>query len=296
MAKEEKQVSPEEKLLNVIKSGEKDKKPSPEEKMVAAVKPAAAPAAGAKPQVPAGKPPVQAKPPAADAKSAAPTPAGDKPKLKVAKPDAVPAAAAGGTGPREEKPSPGMIGASVPVPATLPGRVQPGSLFRISTLNRSLAAGILIALGLNAFEIWATVEQAGKRAAAGKVPQTNGTTRVGDLPEGVTAPDADAFIAAYHGKPVFTAKAGPGPRPGPNPGPDPVPPDLVVLVARLKLMGLSRSPEGAAKAILWDSKTSSMLIATAGEKILVGEQPLELIQVQDDSVVLSDGKDKVNVR
>ena len=248
--------------------------------------------------------------PGPEAKAATPEPE-EKLKLKILKPEA----AAEGKGPAAKA----MIGVSAPsssgVDVSVPGinSKRPARKFSVGTLNRAMAAAVVLLLGLTAYEIWAGVRafetsRLRQEATSGQGSQRSGVSNqksgvnkgdgMGVLPkqdsQGMGALLSDIVdlwklrgdVFNHGGTVVVELQQNQVTKI------EPVGP----LAARLKLMGFSRPPGEETKAILWDSKDAKMFIARNGEKILVGAQPLELIEIQRDYVVLSDGKEKVSVK
>ena len=283
MAVAEKQLSPEEKLQKVIQSGGEEKKqPTPEEKMLAAVKPPAekAPAAKASPP-PAPVKPAEARKDDKKAGESKPAPAAgeEKSKLKVLKTDAA----------AEEKeasgktligaPGPGVIGAG-PAPVAVAGRS--GRKFSMGAVNRGLAAAILVILTLTGLEIRGAVRKV-EVVPLKPLPQTGEAVAPAGNKEEM--PSLESIVAGI--KDLFPPRADTAVTPD---GPKPPPPQLA---GRLKLMGFSKD-----KAIVRDIKDEKMFITGKGEKILVGEQMLELIQMEQEKgqVIFSDGQNSIPVK
>ena len=142
MAQEQDKVTPEEKLLNVIQKGG-------EQQPAAAEKPAAASEPVKQEAKPAATP--------AAAKAEQPAAAKPKPALKTAPKKAEPAKVPDEPAVQESAaPEPAL--AAAPVVASKK-RVSHGS--GITLINRMLAAGIAVLLGLSAFEVFATIRARG---------------------------------------------------------------------------------------------------------------------------------------
>ena len=292
MAVAEQQLSPEEKLLKVIQSnGEVKQQPTPEEKPLPAAQTAGAvPSAAPRPE-PSAKAAEPQKPAAGGEKKAVTAVAPEeKPKLKVMKSGAAP----DGKEPAKAMigaPASGVIGAGGPGASAAKG--HPGRKLSMGVVNEGLAAAVILILALTGYEIWAAVRDSGIRSQKVEVR--------GQAPKEVGAPvqaedmlPLASLVDAWKEKDIFPGAGGESAkrkdekgRPT-QPGPE--------APGRLKLMGFSRASEGESKAILWDTTENRMFILRTGEKILVGEQQLELVQIKDDQVVLSDGRESITVK
>jgi hypothetical protein len=227
--------------------------------------------------------------------------ADEKAKLKVLKSE--PAAEA------KEPPAKTLIGMPAPGDAggggttAVVGKRRARRTFTIGIVNRALVAAVLLVLGLAGYEIWAAVKASGAQGLANLAVAGSGeVSGVGtDVPQREgdgDVPTLASFVDPWKNKDVFNRVVVGSDQP---PGSTDVEKKLQpggggALAGRLKLMGFSRPSEQEAKAILWDTKDARMFIAKAGEKILVGEQQLELVQMQEDHVVLSDGRDSFPVK
>jgi len=242
---------------------------------------------------------VEAKPPTpaksaepkkpAEAKPAAPL-ADEKAKLKVVKPEPAP---------QEKEASaktmlgaPGPIGIGGPLDISVKGRS--GRKFTMGALNRGLAAAVLLILAFTAYEIWAAVKKAEVKDQRSEVSGQKSEGSVGETGSPAELPALATYVDPWKEKDIFTqtsVKSG-----GDQGTPSVTPPAaLAALAGQVKAIGFSKHPDKDVKAILRDTKDDKMFIIGAGEKILVEGQPLELVQIQSDHVVLSDGKDSVSV-
>jgi hypothetical protein len=227
------------------------------------------------------------------AEIAPPVPAAaEKARLKVLKPE--PAT-------REtEAPAPTLIGSPGPAgiggPLDLSVKGRSARKFSMGAVNRGLAAAVLLILAFTAYEIWAAAknqksEVGGQRSEGGGQIGKGATTGTGSPAE---LADLASYVAPWKEKDIFYQTSV---KTGGEQAKTPVapPPELAGLAGRLKIMGFSKHPDQDARVILRDTKDDKMFIAAAGEKILVGGQPLELVQIHNDHVVLSDGKDSISI-
>lgn len=280
-------------------------KPAPAATPIPAASPAAAPkaeppkkAAEARPAEPVKKAePGKEEKKSPEPKAAAPAPedkpsdkAQDKPKLKVLKPEP---AAAGNEPPAKPMigaPESGVIGAGGQVAVSGKGRSH--RKFTMGVVNQGLAAAVLLILALTGYEIWAAVRDA---SSVAKAPVALPKPPDAAAEEPVKLDDQPPLanvIEEWEKKVIFSSVGGELEKPtgGGNPPPQPIPDN------RLKLMGFSKASDEQAKVILWDTTDARMFIVRVGEKILVGEQQWEVIQIKDDQVVLSNGRDSISLK
>lgn len=309
MGSADQQVSPEEKLLKVIQGGKPEAKPSPEEKMLSAAKqapspsPAPSPApiptplpsvpAAAAPKIPAGARIDQTVriPPQQLGTVIRPPKTGDaeKPKLKVlptqiAQPKATPGAVQQAPAPDSAPPAP-VPTKRLPVRR---GKKRAGGSFSVGTLNIGLVAIILAILGFTAFEIWAgvttktTITPIDPRITALNLAESTGAVAMKDFPE---------MLKAFDSKIIFYVQGGPT--------------SVVVGVSnmvvktevselqkRVKLIGIGGTG-GNLEAILVDAKDGNMHIVKSGQKFSIGDQAVELVEIQTDRAIVLLGAEKV---
>ncbi len=320
---EDRQISPEEKLLKVIQSGEVAKgEPTSEEKMPKAVSGESAGSSRTaaprvqKPQSAVSKPAGAAvRPPPVTAASSplavqdALQPSGGtakQPGAAAPVPKPAPSAEAART---QSVGAESRVSQKIGSAAADIGRAQGiqapkkrheihGSL--LAAANKALGALAAALVALTAWQIWGMVHgssgPAGWRAASGLPagPGNSGQVAVSNQSDF----DVEQMIEAYLAHNVFKYPESAQQSLGTSGG-------VVVtnvsvqtseLLARLKLMGFTRGGESEAEAILWDKESSRMHIVRKGGKIMVGEKPLELVDVQREHVVLSDGKERLTIR
>ncbi|MBA4389195.1 MAG: hypothetical protein C0404_14575 [Verrucomicrobia bacterium] len=294
MASTEQQVSPEEKLLKVIQGdGKVAAKPTPEEKMLSAVKPpSGAPVPGPKTVRVPGPPTVRIPPPSkgepapvkfappvpaqAAAQKAAPPaePVADKSKLKILKPEppaAKPQAETTAAAPRPEVTA---------KPLVLQPKKRAAGRFAIGRVNLGLVALILVILGFTAHEIWACVGM--KAPTALPSPSVfSGSNDAG------TPKDPAAIIKAFTDANIFIDPGLPPIDPTNRP-PQPPEPKVNEIQKNLKVIGFSGS-----EAILVDARDSKMFVVKSGQKFSVGDQVLELVEIQSDRVIVLAGGQKM---
>ena len=236
------------------------------------------------------KPPESARKPAKKEETKA-AESEEKPKLKVLKPEPEPEAKEPPAKTLIGAPDTGVIGAGTP--AVVSGRKRADKRLTIGMINRGLAVAAVLILVLTGLEVRETVRTSEVR---GQKSEVSGPASAPG-PEQENAAEMlplASFADPWKSKDLFAYAGGEtGKASDTNKQAAPPPPELA---GRLKLMGFSKAPESDGKAILKDTKDERILIAGRGEKILVGEQPLELLQIQKDYVVLSDGKESITIR
>jgi hypothetical protein len=299
MAQDEK-ISPEEKLLKVIKGDGAPAKGAA--KAVASPAAAPGPAPVAVKAVPVAVPvvpvaPAAAKPKLAVARSeAAPKPAAAPVSAPAAEKKAEPVptrTAAREHGKNRGRSSAGMIGSSTP-PMRLPQKAQAGRP-GLRLVNRALALAALVMLVLAGADIYASVT--GMKSAA-IVPETGLNLQVtGD--EVPVPPLAEILQSAasrnMFGVPKKAATVQVVTQV------QPAGPDWKEFVDKnLNMVGVSDLPEGGKEAVVVDASNGKMRLLTTGQSVSVGAEgkqvQLTVETIADDHLVVSDGKDKVMVR
>ena len=158
---------------------------------------------------------------------------------------------------------------------------RPGRELGIGTLNKCLVAIVLIMLGFTGFEIWANIQAAGREA----VQKSFGDQWIGEDRSQVELPPVAALLKSFEDRPILREDTEirvvpPEPR---EKGGD-------YARENLNLIGLSFVAGGGGKreAIIVDNRDNAMSFVRVGDKILAGEIVLELKEIHDDHVVLSD--------
>lgn len=275
MAKSEAHLSPEEKLLRVIQ-GEKKKDAE-----------GGAPS-GAAPTTPAGKADASA-PASASAPAAAPVgpPEEAKGRVRLAKSatQAVPA----GEAPRKGEPARTPTAAAKsdpPKPTPVAKRAVSGGDFSVRSLNIVLAVFIFVVLLLTVREIWANVRTGGTAEVASEalVPAIKSQETQGELPA------IDSFLDLLEQRALFA-------QPGPSKGSDPGPVDGPTPDQYCKLMGISLDTEhNQMEAIIKDKKIDKTLYLKVGEPVVGDGQTWVVKEIQNEQVVLTNGKRDVTVK
>lgn len=276
MPKEPDQISPEERLLNVIQKGESDKKERKATPLAA--------------QVPDAPEPL-AMPAAA---------ASQKAKLSLVK-EAPDAQLRQGASVSVEPARPASPGQGSTAPAARNAqRFMKASYGKtrekwpsLKPINLGLVAVTVIVAILTAFQIHAGVAsfRADRQPATMAPPAGVDAPMLVAVPE---APDISAFLAALDSRPFF-----PG-TPGDETGKKT---DLTggwALDVRdnVNMIGISRvsGGEGEFEAILVDKRDGKMHLAKVGDTITFGKKELRVDQVSGEETVLTDGTEKVSVR
>jgi hypothetical protein len=278
---QEKQASPEEKLLKVIQGGgEAPSSSAKDASPRAPARTAAAPTPRAEKPVPtpAAKPEKASSAAKQDVKS----------KLKVAASDQAPTSSA--------TPKPANAASAKPAtPAALAAgaathRKRPKRKVNLRTVNFSLAAIVLVILFLLGYEIWAAIETSGQdtRVVVPRLPG-GGTEVVGPAQLVLSKDILDKFEA----RPLIGGAA------VPTNAPPAGTTTAWILYARdnLKLAAFIGNPGAAQKAVIIDKKLDSkMIFVKLGDKIAAGDQEVTVKEFQSDKVILFDGAQKQAVK
>jgi hypothetical protein len=277
MAEEQDDVTPEEKLLNVIQNGD-EALPAPEEKLAEA---SAQPAAEVAPVV-------------AEATPVAEAPAEEKPALKLAakeeepkKADAEikPEAAADAAAPAEATPAEPAVATSAVVSSKKKGSDGAG----IKVINRMLAAGILIMLGLSCFEVFSVIRARGMVKPPVKLelpPPQEVTVFVGNVQQAYAK---DAFLRQ---------------KVGPDGGKQTKTTTITVSTTpwaeelkQFKLMGTSmKVPKADSEAILLDSRDNKMYFVRLGNAFPLLDGNVRLDDVEAGRARFTDGATSVELK
>jgi hypothetical protein len=277
MAEEQDNVTPEEKLLNVIQSGGEEEA-SPEEKLAQA---AAAPAA----EQPAEEVPAK--------EETAPDEA--KPALKVAKTEEP--AAQEGEAKEEPKEAPG----EAPAPAAAPAaeasvagfsKKKAGSSSGIKIINRMLAASILVLLGLCGFETFMTIKARGSVKEPGQL----------QIPEAqVVELSIDEVRSAYTGDIWWRLESITGAGNGTTTQTKTVTvsttPWQQAMKGHFKLLATSmKDPKSESKAILVDSRDNKMYFVRLGNSFMVEGTQVKLDDLEADRARFAVGGTSIELK
>lgn len=274
MSAHEEQVSPEEKLLNVIQGkgkGKADNEPAPEEKLLSAVK---------------GKTvETDSRPESLESRDLPSIP--KEPEVAQASKEAD---AAEQEEPLRQTP---LIGTSPPV---IFPKKQSARKFDIAVANRCLAAVALIMLCFTAFEIWAnirTVEE--DRRLVGRIERTEDSgddEGDGSKEHGQVVPIAKV-LKMFENRPLLDW---PKKQEKKQESKTELQSSTSVYAREnLKLIGVSRTPGGEPEAIIMDEKKNKTYFLTAGQKISAGDQQLELQRIENDRAVFIHGNEKKTI-
>ena len=273
---EDEQVSPEEKLLNVIQNGGDEEDPA--ETMVSA---APAPDATLVSEEPEAEEAGVADTAVASASEAdTVVAAADKPKLRLAEQAPVAAFA--------EEPGDEPDVAELPMVR----KSQPVTRVNVTMVNRALVAVIAVILSFAAFEIWANV--AG--VIVPKLPPQEWVIEQ-DVDEEPLPSLAD-LLKAFEARP-FLQDPKQIPQTEPDPDRDPQPPTVgwrKYAKDHLDLIGISRAGDGW-EAIVSDRKENNKLyFLTVGMTIKVSEREITTQKIDGDQIILTDGKDTMTLK
>jgi len=332
MSDNEQTISPEEKLLKVIK-GETPATPAaapvqaarpPAAPGPAPVKPPAPPVQSVPRPVPPPKPAEVPKPPAvapraaaglpktapkpgAEAPKAPPAaPAGEKPKLKLAKPDAAETKTppAGKAPAKEEAPAAAAAApASVPAQATVVSAKKRSEVkqFGVLKINFGLAAAVLIIVAFSVNEIFAKLKtdtDLHKPPVVGTSVGQSGTVPTGT---GSQLPPWDKIMEFLGDRPIV---APPGPRPPDDSGKTgtggggttvQVADWMKYVQDNFKLLGFSGDTLSSAQAIVQDKEGKLNYLKT-GEKLSLPGYEIQIEAIKDDQVFLTDGRRKMTLK
>lgn len=278
MPEEKKQISPEEKLLQLIQEGEQSEREArivEEERLDEQAETIAVAAA-----------PVELSEPPAEALVA------DSPALKLAEPELpMQEAAVSAAVEREE-----LIGvqvaaataeAHVPPPSSPVAQKQVDRRFGLTTLNRCLAVAVLVVICFAGFEVWSSVLS----IQAAPPPPRGGV---------VLAPESDydlppiaEILKAWESHPIIHNVEQVD-----QVIVDVKPPDrgkqhgwMKFAQDSLDLIGMSDG-----EAIIVDKSKGKMFFLKVGGELEFRQQKLKLERIDADQVVLTDGKDKLMVK
>ena len=269
MAEEQDNMTPEEKLLNVIQNGD-------EETATPEAKAAAQPAA----EAPVAEAPAEA------------AAAEEKPALKLAKKEAEaspepapeaaePAAAA------EEAPAV----ASTAAPSVVSSKKKGGDGSGIKIINRMLAAGVLIMLGLSCFEVFSVIKARGSV----KPPV------ILELPQQQDVTISEMEVKQAYAKDAFWRQ-----KAGPDGGGNPTTTTTTTTVTttpwavelkRFKLMGISmKDPKADSEAILLDSRDNKMYFVRLGNSFPLLDGNVRLDDLESGRARFTDGSASVELK
>jgi hypothetical protein len=322
---DDKQISPEEKLLKVIQGGGgKSENLTPEEKMLNAVK------------APSGKPeavtPSSASGPASGEKHAIstepakpippkvgmskPAQSAVKEQLKLKQAPVIPVDSGQKTvdsksskvgadlDKRKENAAPGVPAesvksgvsqkiaetepASAPItPSEIRKNPQSSSFFQI--INWALGVVVLLVICLSGYEIYAGITTFGSIKNTMQVSGSNGAP-AGGLQDLSNPYDLNAILKSFTDRPWNPIDMDPL-LPSTNGIPtEPRTPWQTYAKENLKLMGFAGADPKTAEAILSDKKENKLLFLSVGRKIDIMGTKINVAEVQKDYVLLSDGK------
>jgi hypothetical protein len=279
MAEEQDNITPEEKLLNVIQS-DGGPEATAEEKPVEAVE--AAPAAAPAPAEEAA--PAEEKP----ALKLAPQPEGE---AAVAATEAEPVAAEEADAVAEAA-SADADPAAAPAPVSAPtmsfAKKKAGGGSGVKFLNRMLAAGVLILLSLSGYESFMVMRARGAPSTAGVVTLPAPKELILSLLEVQEGWAIDPFHRAKLG----------GDGPVPPKRPDRV--DVIPWATEMKhfkLMGVSiRDPKSDSEAILLDNRTQEMYFIKLGKTINIQGTEVRLDDLEAERVRFTDGSSSFELK
>lgn len=274
MAEEAKEqdLTPEEKLLNVIQEGDSEEPKAGESEAVG-------PAASSNATVAAEQVPAEE--------------GAEKAKLKLAKAAGTEAASGDkATAPegaaKDEKAAAAGVIAAGPMAVSKGGR---GTRFGIGTVNKCLVAVVLIMIGFAVYEIWASIQVPGHEGVV--LAGMPDMTWLDQLPEEALPPIEDV-LKAFKENPII------GPRkPARTVGSATVTPTPLdnYVKENLNLIGLSNVPGDAdtPEAIIVDKKLEKMHFLRIGDKVSINKRELELVEVTAEYAELLDGETKIRV-
>ena len=227
------------------------------------------------------------------AESEPPAESAPRKKLKLARAGKAKAAASGagkadGAGAGKDETRTAIIEAGPLAPVTSARAPR----FGIGTVNRILAALVLLMVGFAAYEIYASMRTP---LAPSTVPA--GTTRytIAEVPEG-DLPPIEEVLDVFKNRPIIgEPKEKPEPR-GPQ-QPPPVTPFQRYAKENMNLIGLS-APTGdpqAGEAIIVDTKADKMHFLRVGQELAIEGKNVTLARITADYVVFQVGEEEVRV-
>ena len=287
------QLTPEEKLLQVIQGGNAAAAPEAQAEAAPAkpaVKPEAAPAKpAAKPEPPAAKLRLAAERPATPAEP----PAGTRP---VAPAVGAPAASA----PAKETakpPAPGGVTPPTPAPAAAPERVAPKVTsaprkpvrITVAAVNRLLTVVVLVLLGLVAYSIAAIRTDTQKRLV-GPAPGEGTPETLVPRAQPAPLPPLDEYLKQTADRNIFLPA---GQQPAST---NQVASEISKVTAGWKLMGVSVDATAAedSMAIIRDKSNAKTYFLKRGQT--VGDTGITLDRILGDRVILKHDKQELELR
>ena len=295
---DEKQISPEEKLLKVIQgNGGKSGTPTPEEKMLNAAKAPAGSAGSTQKTVEAGKSgagPKPAEPQAKGQLKLKPTPvAAGKPEAKGKPEGGVSGSAQGVGGPKAEAPAP------VPVAQAEIRKNSQGSSF-FQKINMALGFVVLLVIGLSGYEIYAGISTFDSIKKKIQIPSGDGGAISGATEVQLPDPyDINAVLKSFVDRPWSLPDLE---KPSEDGG------GIVETIKIInvpwqtyakenyKLMGFAGPDPATAEAIVSDKKENKLHFLAVGGRIDIMGAKINVAEVQKDYVLLSDGKGSLQIK
>ncbi|MCX7591588.1 MAG: hypothetical protein N2255_08180 [Kiritimatiellae bacterium] len=209
------------------------------------------------------------------------TSATERPRLRLVRREPAPA---GEEGPKPSRGAAGegeLIGeASVPVIGSR--RRQP--VFDLGIANRILVAVIVVILCFGLYEIWGHVNSfriEKPPPLKGSFPTLQTDEGAGPVTDVAKVQELAAFIVdPADWVPGTTNKVT---------GPPPPPP------LKLSLKGISRNKVGATEAVLVEQDTGRLYCLVAGQKARIGETEVEVLEIRGDRVVVRRGSEQFTV-
>ena len=158
------------------------------------------------------------------------------------------------------------------------------------TVNRCLAALVVVILCFAGYQIWANVH-AMQMPAPGAVEEI-----LLDYEEEVDLPPLEQLLSAWRSSPILgQPRARETNGAGARSQPEPRVPWKEYVSENWDLIGLS-SHEGRAEAIVFDRLESKMHFVSVGQKVTMKDRELELEEIGGEQIVLTDGTEKITLK
>lgn len=297
---EDKNITPEEKLLNVIQ-GKADKPAAgPAKDAAEAQKPAVL-----RPKTSAAPPPAAPAPQKAKAASSsvppkaaqtAHVPALQPPPRSVEPVDAASRAPAAAVSDKVgDVAEPAHAG-----PGSAKGNLKPAGANRLDARSRSLAVvnrllriAVAVMAGLCVWVIWTSCVAAQKQSGVGAGGAAAQPTR----PFAVAPGSCAALLPSFEGKFLFAPPEPQGPGPGTVPTNTPLSEVQEYATRNLNLIGVSPGAGGSfGEAIVMDTQTKRNYFLKVGDKITLKNWGIELRKIASDHAIFQCGKEEIRIQ
>lgn len=166
-------------------------------------------------------------------------------------------------------------------------RKQNGAKLGLATVNRCLAAAVLIIVCFAGWEVYSSAD-----AIQGSRPVAIGSVVFDDTPDHDLPPISD-ILKAWETRPIMYNPEVSSPQPGPDPTPPCTRKTGWVAFAEQNYDMIGSSGR---EAIVVDKESGKMFFLVVGDELEVKEYKITIAEISAEKVVLTDGKDKATVK